>query len=119
MFISVDARKQWFSDVEKQPEPGEGLVLTIDKNIQYIAEKELDQAIHDTQAIAGTVIVENPHTGEILALANWPTFNPNQRKQITPGSLDQPRRELRLRARIDVQAGDDFRRAGRKSYEPQ
>jgi cell division protein FtsI/penicillin-binding protein 2 len=87
MFISVDARRQWFSDVEKQPEPGENLVLTIDKNIQYIAEKELDQAIHDTQAIAGTVIVENPHTGEILALANRPTFNPNLRKQITPAAL--------------------------------
>src|SRR5271154_742677 len=88
MFISVDARRQWFSDVEKQPEPGESLVLTIDKNIQYIAEKELDQAIHDTQAIAGTVIVENPHTGEILALANRPTFNPNLRKQITPAALN-------------------------------
>jgi cell division protein FtsI/penicillin-binding protein 2 len=87
MFISVDARKQWFSDVETQPEPGENLVLTIDKNIQYIAEKELDQAIHDTQAIAGTVIVENPRTGEILALANRPTFNPNLRKQITPAAL--------------------------------
>jgi cell division protein FtsI (penicillin-binding protein 3) len=87
MFISVDARRQWFSDVETQPEPGENVVLTIDKNIQYIAEKELDQAIHDTQAIAGTVIVENPHTGEILALANRPTFNPNLRKQITPAAL--------------------------------
>src|SRR5579864_6193470 len=87
MFISVDARRQWFSDVETQPEPGENLVLTIDKNIQYIAEKELEQAIHDTQAISGTVIVENPHTGEILALANRPTFNPNLRKQITPGAL--------------------------------
>ncbi len=87
MFISVDAHKQWFSDVETQPDPGDNLVLTIDKNIQYIAEKELDQAIHDTQAIAGTVIVENPHTGEILALANWPTFNPNSRKQITPAAL--------------------------------
>jgi cell division protein FtsI (penicillin-binding protein 3) len=87
MFISVDARRQWYSDVEKQPEPGENLVLTIDKNIQYVAEKELDQAIHDTQAIAGTVIVENPHTGEILALANRPTFNPNLRKQITPAAL--------------------------------
>jgi cell division protein FtsI (penicillin-binding protein 3) len=87
MFISVDARKQWFADVETQPEPGENIVLTIDKNIQYIAEKELDQAIHDTQAIAGTVIVENPHTGEILALANRPTFNPNLRKQITPAAL--------------------------------
>ncbi len=87
MLISVDARRQWFSDVEKQPEVGENLVLTIDKNIQYIAEKELDQAIHDTQAIAGTVIVENPHTGEILALANRPTFNPNLRRQITPAAL--------------------------------
>jgi cell division protein FtsI (penicillin-binding protein 3) len=87
MFISVDARRQWFSDVEKQPEPGGNLVLTIDKNIQYIAEKELEQAIHDTQAIAGTVIVENPHTGEILALANRPTFNPNLRKEITPNTL--------------------------------
>jgi cell division protein FtsI (penicillin-binding protein 3) len=87
MFISVDAHKKWFSDVETQPDPGDNLVLTIDKNIQYIAEKELEQAIHDTQAIAGTVIVENPHTGEILALANRPTFNPNLRKQITPAAL--------------------------------
>ena len=87
MFISVDARRQWFADVETQPDPGDNLVLTIDKNVQYIAEKELDQAIHDTRAIAGTVIVENPHTGEILALANRPTFNPNLRKQITPGAL--------------------------------
>ncbi len=87
MFISVDAKRRWFSDVETQPDPGENLVLTIDKNIQYIAEKELEQAIHDTQAIAGTVIVENPHTGEILALANRPTFNPNSRKEITPGAL--------------------------------
>ena len=87
MFISVDAKRRWFADVETQPDPGDNLVLTIDKNIQYIAEKELDQAIHDTQAIAGTVIVENPRTGEILALANRPTFNPNLRKQITPGAL--------------------------------
>jgi cell division protein FtsI (penicillin-binding protein 3) len=87
MFISVDARRHWFADVETQPDPGDNLVLTIDKNIQYIAEKELEQAIHDTQAISGTVIVENPHTGEILALANRPTFNPNLRKQITPAAL--------------------------------
>ena len=87
MFISVDARRHWFADVETQPDPGDNLVLTIDKNIQYIAEKELEQAIHDTQAISGTVIVENPHTGEILALANRPTFNPNARKQITPAAL--------------------------------
>src|SRR5580704_5674657 len=87
MSISVDAHKQWFSSIQKRPEPGENLVLTIDQNIQYIAERELEQAMHDTQAIAGTVVVENPHTGEILALANRPTFNPNLRKEVTPAAM--------------------------------
>ena len=82
MQISVDARKKWFARIEKEPEPGDNLVLTVDEKIQYIAERELEQAIKDTQAIAGTVIVENPHTGEILALANRPTFNPNIKKEI-------------------------------------
>jgi cell division protein FtsI (penicillin-binding protein 3) len=62
-------------------------VLTIDENIQYVAERELEQAMHDTHAIAGTVVVENPHTGEILALANRPTFNPNLRKEVTPAAM--------------------------------
>ena len=52
-------------------------MLTIDQTIQYIAEKELEQGMQDTKSIAGTVVVENPRTGEILALANRPTFNPN------------------------------------------
>jgi cell division protein FtsI (penicillin-binding protein 3) len=75
--ISIDARRKWFSRVEKPPDPGQNLVLTIDQTIQYIAEKELDQGMADTKAIAGTVVVENPRTGEILALVNRPTFNPN------------------------------------------
>src|SRR5215469_14587069 len=75
--IFVDARRKWYGHVERQPDPGQNLVLTIDGTIQYIAEKELDQAIEDTKAIAGTVVVQNPRTGEILALANRPTFNPN------------------------------------------
>src|ERR1700736_1806649 len=87
MSISVDAHHQWFSSIQKRPEPGENLVLTIDQNIQYIAERELEQAMHDTQALAGTVVVENPHTGEILALANRPTFNPNLRKEVTPAAM--------------------------------
>ena len=77
MLISMDARRRWFGRVEKNSEPGENIVLTIDEKIQYIAERELDQAMKDTHAEAGTVIVENPHTGEVLALANRPTFNPN------------------------------------------
>jgi len=87
MIISVDARKKWFGSVEKQPQPGANVVLTIDEKIQYIAERELETAMEQSHAIAGTVVVENPHTGEILALANRPTFNPNLSKEITPAKL--------------------------------
>ncbi|HKD02921.1 MAG TPA: penicillin-binding protein [Terriglobales bacterium] len=87
MLIQVDARKKWFGSVEKQPDPGENVVLTVDQQIQYIAERELETAMEQSRAEAGTVIVENPHTGEILALANRPTFNPNVAREITPERL--------------------------------
>ena len=87
MLIQVDARKKWFGRVERQPDPGQNLVLTIDENIQYIAERELEQAMKETRSEAGTVIVLNPRTGEILALANRPTFNPNNRREITNEAL--------------------------------
>jgi cell division protein FtsI (penicillin-binding protein 3) len=87
LMISVDARKRWFASVEKEPESGNSVVLTIDQNIQYIAERELERGMEETHAIAGTVIVENPHTGEILALTNRPTFNPNIRKEIRNEAL--------------------------------
>jgi cell division protein FtsI (penicillin-binding protein 3) len=87
MLISVDARKKWFGSVEKQPQPGQNIVLTLDEKVQYIAERELEAAMQQTKAIAGTVVVENPRTGEILALANRPTFNPNLSKEITPEKL--------------------------------
>jgi cell division protein FtsI (penicillin-binding protein 3) len=87
MLISVDAHRKWFGSVEKQPEAGANVVLTIDQQIQYIAERELAAAMAETHAIGGTVIVQNPHTGEILALANQPTFNPNRTREITPERL--------------------------------
>ena len=87
LMISVDARKRWFASVEKEPEAGNSLVLTIDQNIQYIAERELQRGMEETHAIAGTAIVENPRTGEILALTNRPTFNPNIRKEIKNEAL--------------------------------
>ncbi|MBZ5533320.1 MAG: PASTA domain-containing protein [Acidobacteriia bacterium] len=87
LLISMDAKKRWFGRVEKKPDPGDNLVLTLDENIQYIAERELEKAIADTHAEAGTIIVENPRTGEILALANRPTFNPNLLSATDPRSL--------------------------------
>jgi cell division protein FtsI (penicillin-binding protein 3) len=87
MLITMDNRRRWLGRVEKQPDPGENVVLTIDEKIQYIVERELARAIDDTHAEAGTVIVENPHTGEVLALANWPTFNPNIFNKVNPQAL--------------------------------
>lgn len=75
--VMADAKKRWFDGGEAQADRGVNIVLTIDEKIQYIAERELAAAIEKTRAPAGTVIVQDPNTGAILALANWPKFNPN------------------------------------------
>ncbi len=87
MLISMDAKRRWFGRVERNPDPGENVVLTLDEKIQYIAEHELARAIAETHAEAGTIIVENPHTGEVLALANRPDFNPNTFNTANPKSF--------------------------------
>ena len=75
--VMADARQRWFDGGEAQRERGANVVLTLDEKIQYIAQRELSAAIEKTRAMAGSVIVMNPNTGEILAMANWPRFNPN------------------------------------------
>jgi cell division protein FtsI (penicillin-binding protein 3) len=87
MLITMDAKRRWFGRVEKNPDPGENVVLTLDEKIQYIAERELARAVAETHAEAGTIIVENPHTGEVLALANRPDFNPNTFNTADPRSF--------------------------------
>jgi cell division protein FtsI (penicillin-binding protein 3) len=77
MLIFNDARRRWYESSDAKPDAGSSVVLTIDEDIQYIAEKELAAAIRQTHAPAGSVIVQNPWNGQILAMANWPTFNPN------------------------------------------
>src|ERR1051326_7809587 len=54
MLITMDNKRRWLGRVERNPEPGENVVLTIDEKIQYIAERELARAIDDTHAEAGT-----------------------------------------------------------------
>jgi cell division protein FtsI (penicillin-binding protein 3) len=75
--ITRDARGSRLERKETKSEPGENIVLTIDEKIQYIAEREIDRAMEETKAVGATIVVQNPKTGEILALANRPTFNPN------------------------------------------
>ncbi len=65
------------SAVVRDASPGKGLILTLDKNIQYLVEKELAKAVQESDAKGGIAIVEEPATGKILAMANYPTFNPN------------------------------------------
>jgi cell division protein FtsI (penicillin-binding protein 3) len=84
MLILADAHRRWYDSTDKAPDTGTSVELTLDEKIQYIAEKELAQAIQETHAKAGTVIVENPASGELLAVANWPTFNPNAAKDSPP-----------------------------------
>ncbi len=75
--VMADARQRWFDGGEAQRERGANVVLTLDEKIQYMAQRELLAAIEKTHALAGSVIVMNPNSGEILAMANWPRFNPN------------------------------------------
>jgi len=78
ILIQNDARQHAvFSRVEREPTAGADLELTIDQYIQYIAERELRAAVEEHGAAGGTVVVLEPTSGQILAMANWPTFNPN------------------------------------------
>ena len=64
--------------------PGRDLVLSIDLRLQYIAYRELKAAIRDQRASAGTAVVLDVATGEVLAMVNQPAFNPNDRDHLTP-----------------------------------
>jgi cell division protein FtsI (penicillin-binding protein 3) len=78
ILIQTDAKRHAiFSRVERPATAGAGVELTIDQYLQYVAERELRIGVEQNHALAGTAIIMDPRTGEILALANWPTFNPN------------------------------------------
>jgi len=76
--VQADARGHAFSRLERPPTTGGSIELTIDQHLQYIAERELRAGVDAAHADGGTAVLMDPHTGGILAMANWPTFNPNQ-----------------------------------------
>ncbi len=71
-------------DVERirSPKPGQDLTLSIDSKIQYLAYRELARAVKMHRAKAASIVALDVHTGEVLAMANYPAFNPNQRASI-------------------------------------
>ena len=71
------------SQIEEPPVQGNSLVLSIDKSIQYIADRELAAGVENSGALAGTVIVMESDTGRILAMSNYPRFNGNRFNEYT------------------------------------
>src|SRR5277367_1371316 len=87
MLTAVDAKRHVLGSEESQPMPGENLVLSIDANIQHMAERALDAQMEKMKAAHGTVVVQDPHTGQVLALAIAPRFNPNDQRHMDASVL--------------------------------
>ena len=87
MLTALDARRHVLASSERDPQPGANLVLSLDANIQFMAEQALDHAMQRVKPLNGTIVVQDPHTGQILALAIRPTFNPNDFKHTSPELL--------------------------------
>ena len=83
ILVRRDAQRQAFHRVERRPTAGVSLELTIDSYIQHIAERELRATVREHDAEGGSVVILDPRTGDILALANEPTFNPNAWTGVT------------------------------------
>ena len=83
IFIETDAHSRPYGSFETRARPGETVVLTIDRLVQYKTEQALSGAVERSRAKSGTAIVLDPRTGEILALANAPSFDPNDARSAT------------------------------------
>jgi cell division protein FtsI (penicillin-binding protein 3) len=74
-------------DASDEPHDGSDLTLSIDSKVQYLAFAAVRDAVKEHKAKAGAAVVLDTVTGEVLALANWPTYNPNSRAQLTGAQL--------------------------------
>ena len=83
VLIQTDARRHAFSRIERPPTAGATLELTIDQYLQHLTERELRAGVEENRAAGGAALVMDPQTGEILALANWPSFNPNAYREAS------------------------------------
>ena len=101
----VDGRRRLVKDrrgnviedlgVSRAASPGQALALSLDLPLQYLANRELRHALDEHGAVAGNVVVLDARSGEVLALASQPTFNPNNRARLRPSLM-------RNRALVDV-----------------
>ena len=75
------------AEVLNPAQPGQNVVLTLDARLQYVAYRELKTAVMALGASAGSLVIMDVHSGELLAMANQPAFNPNNRADILPAAL--------------------------------
>lgn len=103
MLVRLGARRDSYSStVIRPPVPGVNLTLSIDRVIQYDAERFLAEGIRDSGAESGTVVVMDPRNGEILALANLPTFDP---RRETPTPEEAAARHTNIAVQIPCEPG--------------
>ena len=95
--VIINRRGEVVEDVEalRAPQEGRDLALSLDSRLQYLAFRELKAAVEANKAKAGGLVILDTRTGEILALANWPTYNPNNRSRAV-------RERMRNRALTDT-----------------
>ncbi|HEY0172131.1 MAG TPA: penicillin-binding protein [Pyrinomonadaceae bacterium] len=86
LVLDADAKRRAFESAGSGGRDGRTLVLTIDQTVQYIVERELAAAMERTRAKSAAAVVLEPRTGEVLALANAPSFDPNDAGSVSPES---------------------------------
>ena len=87
--VLKDGRGRVVKDVEgvRQPSPGKDLVLSLDRRLQFLAYRELKAAVEKHKALAGSAVILDVTTGEVLAMVNQPSYNPNGRRDNRRGRL--------------------------------
>jgi cell division protein FtsI (penicillin-binding protein 3) len=100
--VIKDNKGRFIEAVEniRSPRQGQDVVLSLDRRIQYLAHRELKQAVENNRAKSGSIVVLDAQTGEVLALTNLPVFNPNRKSTIK--SSDNKTSNIRNRALVDA-----------------
>jgi cell division protein FtsI (penicillin-binding protein 3) len=110
----IPGRERLLTDVKRrgvdsllstEPKPGVSLTLTIDERLQYVVERELAARALVTKASSGSVVVMNPQNGDILALASWPTYDPN----IPPHEGEDPHARANHATSVPFEPGSVFK----------